>query len=195
MPLRPESFLYDLDAASGVATITLNRPERLNALTFEVYRELREAFLALLVDLRYSKRQILDAYMNEIYWGRSGSADLMGVGAAAWAYFGRQPSELTLGESATLAGMIQSPAHLSPLAHPEAAAQVTTLVDGLEAGAVLQEERSRRGDDFEPWVDEQLALSRAEADAYIRFYYEYIDKATVNDVAGFVLAVIGSTVG
>ncbi len=47
MPIEPKSFLYDLDAATGVATITLARPERLNALTFEVYRELRETFVAL----------------------------------------------------------------------------------------------------------------------------------------------------
>ena len=47
MTLDPKSFLYDLDDASGVATITLARPDRLNALTFEVYRELRETFLAL----------------------------------------------------------------------------------------------------------------------------------------------------
>ncbi len=47
MAIRPESFLYELDAATGVATITLNRPERLNALTFEVYEELRDAFRAL----------------------------------------------------------------------------------------------------------------------------------------------------
>jgi len=47
MPIEARSFLYEHDPATGVATITLNRPERLNALTFEVYRELREVFVAL----------------------------------------------------------------------------------------------------------------------------------------------------
>ena len=47
MPLSPRSFQYRLDASTGVATITLNRPDRLNALTFEVYAELRDGFRAL----------------------------------------------------------------------------------------------------------------------------------------------------
>ena len=52
MPIAPRSFLFRLDDATGVATITLNRPERLNALTFEVYAELRDAFPALDADPR-----------------------------------------------------------------------------------------------------------------------------------------------
>ena len=47
MPINPKSFRYELDPATSVATITLNRPERLNALTFEVYSELRDTFRAL----------------------------------------------------------------------------------------------------------------------------------------------------
>ena len=45
--IEAKSFLYELDSATGVATITLNRPDRLNALTFEIYRELAATFRAL----------------------------------------------------------------------------------------------------------------------------------------------------
>ncbi|MEM1205140.1 MAG: PBP1A family penicillin-binding protein [Acidobacteriota bacterium] len=83
-------------------------------------RKAQEAMLAVILELRYEKRAILEAYLNEIYWGRSGRVNLMGVGAASWAYFGKQPAQLTLAESATLAGMIQAPASLSPLSRPEA---------------------------------------------------------------------------
>ncbi len=84
-------------------------------------RKLQEVVLAVFLEMRYSKHAILQAYLNEIYWGRSGSVELMGVGAAAWAYFGKHPSQLDLAESALLAGIIPAPATLSPLADPEAA--------------------------------------------------------------------------
>ena len=47
MAIAPRSFLYALSPDTGVATVTLNRPERLNALTFEIYAELRDTFHAL----------------------------------------------------------------------------------------------------------------------------------------------------
>ena len=84
-------------------------------------RKLREVVLALLIELRYDKRAILAAYLNEIYWGASGSVNLMGVGAASWVYFGKSAERLTLCESAVLAGMIASPGSYSPVAHPQAA--------------------------------------------------------------------------
>ncbi|MEM9558462.1 MAG: PBP1A family penicillin-binding protein [Acidobacteriota bacterium] len=84
-------------------------------------RKIQEAILAVMLEVRYDKRQILQAYLNEIYWGKAGSAQLMGVGAASWAYFRKRPSELTLAESALLAGMIHTPGRRSPFADPEKA--------------------------------------------------------------------------
>ena len=93
-------------------------------------RKLQEVVLAVFLELRYSKDSILQAYLNEIYWGRSGSIDLMGVGAASWAYFGKHPSQLDLAESALLAGIIPAPALLSPLVNLEAAKERRDLVLG-----------------------------------------------------------------
>ncbi|HKV13130.1 MAG TPA: PBP1A family penicillin-binding protein [Thermoanaerobaculia bacterium] len=84
-------------------------------------RKAKEAVIAVMLEARYGKRAILEAYLNEIYWGRSGSANLIGLGAASWAYFGKAPSELNLTEAATLAGMIQAPADYSPVEHPDKA--------------------------------------------------------------------------
>ena len=86
-------------------------------------RKVREGFLALVVELRYKKREILNVYLNEIYWGSSGSANLIGVGAASWAYFGKRTDELGVCESALLAGMIRSPGGYSPRLHPARARQ------------------------------------------------------------------------
>jgi penicillin-binding protein 1B len=84
-------------------------------------RKAKEAWIAVMLDLRYSKKSILEAYVNEIYWGKSGPANVIGLGAAARAYFGKHPSQLTLAEAATLAGMIRAPGTYLPTQHPDKA--------------------------------------------------------------------------
>lgn len=84
-------------------------------------RKAQELVLAVLLEARYGKREILEAYLNEIYLGGSGGVSLMGMGAASRAYFGKDPGQLDLAEAATLAGMIRAPAAHSPIAHPEKA--------------------------------------------------------------------------
>lgn len=91
-------------------------------------RKIREAVLSILLEVRYEKRAILEAYLNEAYFGRSGGAELKGVGAAARAYFGVPATELSMAEAATLAGMIRSPGNLAPNQHPEAAGDVRDRV-------------------------------------------------------------------
>jgi penicillin-binding protein 1B len=84
-------------------------------------RKGQELVLALLLELRYGKRAILEAYLNEIYLGSAGGVNLIGVGAASRAFFGKDASQLALHEAATLAGVIRAPAPYSPLHHPERA--------------------------------------------------------------------------
>lgn len=86
-----------------------------------VVRKVREAALAVLVDWRYGKDAILQAYLNEVYWGARNGINLMGIGAASRAYFGCPPEELNLSQAATLAGMIQAPGDYLPQVHPERA--------------------------------------------------------------------------
>ncbi|HYX24040.1 MAG TPA: PBP1A family penicillin-binding protein [Thermoanaerobaculia bacterium] len=84
-----------------------------------VGRKIREAVIALAVEAQHSKRSILQAYLNTIYLGGAGGVNYHGLGTAARAYFGKDATELTLPEAATIAGMIKSPAVYSPVASPE----------------------------------------------------------------------------
>jgi penicillin-binding protein 1B len=80
-----------------------------------IRRKVQEALIAVMLEVRYGKRQILEAYLNEIYLGRSGPANLIGLGAAAHAWFGKDAAELSLAEAATLAAMIRAPGDYSPV--------------------------------------------------------------------------------
>jgi penicillin-binding protein 1B len=93
-------------------------------------RKLREAWLATLVEWRYSKSQILEAYLNEIYLGQRGSLAIRGVGAASRAYFGKEAHQLSPGEAALLAGMVRAPNTYSPVLNPERAQQRRDVVLG-----------------------------------------------------------------
>jgi penicillin-binding protein 1B len=91
-------------------------------------RKIIEAFGALILDARYSKKEILEAYLNDIYLGRNRSISIVGVGEAARFYFGKPVSEITIAEGALLVGMIPSPNNLSPFTNPEAAMRKRNLV-------------------------------------------------------------------
>jgi len=96
-------------------------------------RKLREAAFAFALEERYTKSEILEAYLNEVYLGQAGSEAIHGMAAAAHYYFGRAIGDLTLGQSALLAGMIQAPNRTTPIRHPTAARRRRDLVLGLMA--------------------------------------------------------------
>jgi penicillin-binding protein 1B len=105
-------------------------------------RKLREARLALALERGHSKPEILEAYLNEVYLGQRGAVRVQGVGAAARHYFGRDAAELSLAESALLAGLLRGPSLYSPHRHPERALARRKVVLGrmVRAGFVTPEE-------------------------------------------------------
>ncbi len=86
-------------------------------------RKLEEAYLAVLMESRFSKEQIFEFYANELYMGQVGSFAIVGLAQAAESYFGKDVADLSLGESALLAGMIQAPNRYSPFSDRDAAAK------------------------------------------------------------------------
>jgi penicillin-binding protein 1B len=84
-------------------------------------RKAKEAVMALIAERKYSKDEILENYLNEIYMGQRGSQGIFGVSEAAKFYFSKSLSELTVGEIAILAGLIRAPNRLSPYRSAEAA--------------------------------------------------------------------------
>jgi penicillin-binding protein 1B len=91
-------------------------------------RKLLEAAMALVVEARYSKEEILEMYLNEIYMGQQGSVAIHGMGQAALTYFGRNVEDLTPAEAAALAGMIKAPNRYSPVRHPDACRERRNVV-------------------------------------------------------------------
>ncbi len=91
-------------------------------------RKAVEALLAVILDAKYGKEEILEAYLNEIYLGQRGSVSVTGVEEAARFYFGKPVSQLDLPEAAMLAGLISSPGRFSPFRNPERAQARRALV-------------------------------------------------------------------
>ncbi|WP_051635151.1 transglycosylase domain-containing protein [Selenomonas sp. ND2010] len=92
-------------------------------------RKIQEVFLAMQLERQYTKQEILEMYMNQIYFGQGA----YGVQAAAQTYFGKNVEELTLSECAMLAGIPKSPNYYSPMNNMDAAMErKAVVIDQLE---------------------------------------------------------------
>src|SRR5258708_21627990 len=98
-------------------------------------RKIKEALMAYIAERRYSKDEILENYINNIYLGQRGQEGIYGVWEPSEYYFSKEPRDLTLGDMAAIAGMISSPNRLNPLRHPEQSRQRRNEV----LGSMLQD--------------------------------------------------------
>ncbi|HUT86044.1 MAG TPA: transglycosylase domain-containing protein, partial [Elusimicrobiales bacterium] len=155
--------------AQGGSTIT-QQLSKVILLSSEktIIRKLREIILALQMERRFSKSEILQLYLNEIYFGLG----TYGVKSAAKKYYGKKVEDLTIAECALLAGVIPSPAKYSPFSHPEAAMwrRNAVLNRMYESGFITKEEKE---------IAEQEALPEEQSERYetqAPYFIEYIRK-------------------
>ena len=104
-------------------------------------RKFKEALAAMVLEVKYTKQEILESYLNEIYLGQAGFVSIYGVSEAAHRYFGKTLQELTVEEVAMIAGLVKGPNSYAPTKHPESAKQRRDVVlRRLRETGILTEE-------------------------------------------------------
>jgi len=118
-------------------------------------RKLKELALAVALEKRLSKDQILELYLNQVYLGAVGGMGICGVDQAAKTYFGTSAKRLNLGQAATLAGVISAPNRYSPARHPERAKERRNLAlkRMVDLGWLAPGHRSS-------WVDRPVTVAK-----------------------------------
>ena len=168
------SQIYNLQNKGGPlrggSTITQQLARNLFLTTNQNYRrKAQELILAVWLEAKFTKKEILALYLNRVYFG--GGA--YGIEAASQRYFGKPASQLTLGESALLAGMMKGPNRYSPVSATDRAERRATIVldEMVRTGAITPQERdeafrtpvrvnptlaNQRAQYFTDWVDDQV---------------------------------------
>ncbi|WP_333586923.1 transglycosylase domain-containing protein [Phenylobacterium sp.] len=168
------SQIYNMTADGGPlrggSTITQQLARNLFLTPDQTYRrKAQELILAVWLELKFSKKEIMELYLNRVYFG--GGA--YGIEAASQRYFNKPASQLTIGESALLAGLMKGPSRYSPVSATDRAARRATIVldEMVRIGAITPEQRTeafnnpvrvnptlanQRAQYFVDWVDDQV---------------------------------------
>jgi penicillin-binding protein 1B len=144
-------------------------------------RKLREQFMALVLETRFTKEQILELYLNDIVLGQRGPFAIHGMAEAARIFFGKDVSNVTLSEAATLAGMIQAPSRLSPFSHPERATERRNLVlqEMAEAEFITTEDAARA-------ASEPLRLSPRALENEAPYFVDFVGHLVEEKYGGLI---------
>src|SRR5438309_10390441 len=139
-------------------------------------RKILEAWVSLIITVRASKDEILEMYLNDMTLGQRGSFGIVGVAEASRLFFGKDVSNVTLAEAATIAGVFQSPSALSPFNNPARSKERRNVVLGAmaDAGYITPEaaEKARR----EPLTVVPRALE-AEAPYFVDYVNQELNEA------------------
>ena len=141
-------------------------------------RKYAEAMLAISLERRLSKKDIFSLYCNEIYLGQRGAISVRGVKEAASVFFGKELNDLSVAEAATIAGMIQSPAHYSPLRHADAAqSRRNAVLAAMQASGAITREQSEAASAEPIKVATEVELNNSLAP----YFVDYVNRLAGSD--------------
>jgi penicillin-binding protein 1B len=144
-----------------------------------IRRKLLEQFLALVLNTRASKDEILEIYLNDMPLGQRGSFAIVGVAEASRLFFGKDVSNVTLAEAATMAGVLQSPSALSPFNNPDRCKERRNVVLSamVDAGFTDQELADRA-------MHEPLGVAQRALEAEAPYFVDYVTRTLDADYPG-----------
>ena len=139
-------------------------------------RKLAELIITLQLEQKLSKEEIFADYCNMVFLGWRGAFEIHGFGEAAEAYFGKNLSQLTLPEAATLAGMIQRPSHFNPFRYPDRTRERRNLVLSL-----MHQNGQISDRDYELAIESPLTVAKGAAQAVDAPYFvDLVDEELQN---------------
>ena len=144
-----------------------------------IRRKLLEQFLALVLNTRASKDEILEIYLNDMPLGQRGSFAIVGVAEASRLFFGKDVSNVTLAEAATMAGVLQSPSALSPFNNPERCKDRRNVVlEAMVDAGFSDRELADRA------MQEPLGVAQRALEAEAPYFIDYVTRTLDADYPG-----------
>ena len=130
-------------------------------------RKVQELMLAVWLEMKFTKKEILALYLNRVYFG----AGAYGIEAASQRYFDKSADKLTVGESALLAGLLKAPSRYSPVSESDRAATRANVVlnEMVDTGAITPAQRDAA-------VAEPVRVSRTLASQHAQYFIDWLDK-------------------
>ena len=144
-----------------------------------VRRKLLEQFLALVLNTRASKDEILEIYLNDMPLGQRGSFAIVGVAEASRLFFGKDVSNVTLAEAATIAGVLQSPSALSPFNNADRSRERRNVVLQAMVDAEFVEPALA-----ERAMQEPLGVAQRALEAEAPYFVDYVTRTLDSDYPG-----------
>jgi penicillin-binding protein 1B len=131
-------------------------------------RKGNEALMSILLELHYSKSDILETYLNEVYLGQAGTRSIHGFGLASQFYFAEALEDLLPHQLALLVGMVKGPSYYNPRRHPQrATARRNLVLDQMQQAGLLGESDAQQARSLPLGVSDRASFSQNRYPAYI----------------------------